>query len=145
MNKISNFFRKSIGVFDWYSDQPRLRSNGYSKFTSMCGMVLSVLFLLAALLIFAPVFSKYVRREYLQQTVISSANLSSSDTYFVTGRDFFWAVSVRRRNDSQEVDMTEPLNSFMKVEVVQYQDLITPNRKRLPVEQCPAGYMGNFK
>lgn len=107
MNKLSTCFRKSIGWFDWYSDQPRLLSNRLTKFTSACGVALSILFLLTCLLIFVPTFAKYVRKEYLEQTIETMDPVDSDQARnYVTGRDIFIGFAARRRSDGMPVDLT---------------------------------------
>lgn len=60
---IENFFR----YWDIYSEQPKLRTNGRSRFTSCCGLLLTLAFIATSIAVVAPVLRDYINGKYVEQ------------------------------------------------------------------------------
>lgn len=66
--------------------------------------------------------------------------------HLVTGRDIFMALSVRLKNTTEEVDITDAMNTFMTIVLTQVNQ--DPNAaktlRNAPTEPCPANYLSDF-
>lgn len=103
--------------------------------------------MLACLLIFVPAANSYVKGKYIEQTVKNSESAEAlKESNPVIGRDIFMAISVRRKNTTEEVDISPEMNSFMKLNLIQVDktDQAQTEMQYLPTEPCPANYLSNF-
>ena len=104
-------------------------------------------FILTCLLLFVPAANNYAQGKYIEQTVISTESAATiKETNPVTGRDMFMALSVRLKNTTEEVDITQEMNSSMQLDLIQVDNTKgAPTQVRyLPTEPCPANYLSNF-
>lgn len=62
---IENFFR----YWDIFSEQPKMRVNGRSRFTSCCGLLLTLAFIATSIAVVAPVLRDYIDGKYVEQVI----------------------------------------------------------------------------